>query len=134
MSSPWSGTDMRAICSSVFLHVYIFYVGVLSGGNLCEHGENMQTLHRKAWEIAHLSTEGLGRTCPQYQQRPMRESNPGPSCCEAAVQAPEPPCHILYHVQYMDINRLHSTGADSDQTKVYCRSKHYHIKSHGSYA
>src|SRR4029434_2393763 len=27
----------------------------------CEHGENMQTPHRKAREIAHLSTEGLGR-------------------------------------------------------------------------
>src|SRR4029434_11336178 len=25
---------------------------------------NMQTPHRKAREIAHLSTEGLGRTCP----------------------------------------------------------------------
>src|SRR4029434_9806423 len=33
-----------------------FYVGVLCGGNPCEHGENMQTPHRKAREIAHLST------------------------------------------------------------------------------
>src|SRR4029434_4500528 len=69
-----------------------FYVGVLCGGNPCEHEENLQTPHRKAREIAHLSTEGLGRTCPQYQQCPMRESVP--FCCEAAVQAPEPPCHI----------------------------------------
>src|SRR4029434_11278143 len=36
-----------------------FYVGALCGGNPCEHGENMQTPHKKAREIAHLSTKGL---------------------------------------------------------------------------
>ena len=47
------GQDRRAIFS-----VACFCVGVLCGGNPCEHGENMQTPHRKAREIAHLSTEG----------------------------------------------------------------------------
>src|SRR4029434_4209487 len=54
----WSGTDEE---SSVLLHV--FSVGVFSG-------ENMQTPHRKAREIAHLSTEGLGRTCPPEPTAP----------------------------------------------------------------
>src|SRR4029434_4633153 len=47
-------------------------VGVLCGGNPCEHGENMQTPHRKAREIAHLSTGGLGRTCKLHTERPGR--------------------------------------------------------------
>src|SRR4029434_439274 len=47
---------------SVLLH--IFLLGFLVEETPCEHGENMQTPHRKAREIAHLSTEGLGRTCP----------------------------------------------------------------------
>src|SRR4029434_5379782 len=53
----WSGTDI-----SVLLHVFL--LGFLVEETPCEHGENMQTPHRKAREIAHLSTEGLGRTCP----------------------------------------------------------------------
>src|SRR4029434_293424 len=74
--------------SDLFLFFGMFFLlGFLVGETPCKHGENMQTPHRKAREIAHLSTEGLGRTCPQYQQRPMQESNPGPPCCEAAVQA-----------------------------------------------
>src|SRR4029434_10807956 len=54
-----SGTDRRVL---FFLHVFL--LGFLVEETLCEHGENMQTPHRKAREIAHLSTEGLGRTCP----------------------------------------------------------------------
>src|SRR4029434_1067679 len=41
-----------------------FYVGVLCGGNPCEHGENMQTPHRKAREIAHPSTVHSGEDLP----------------------------------------------------------------------
>src|SRR4029434_4743389 len=118
--------DMSSVIFACFL-----LLGFLVEETPCEQGENMQTPHRKAQEMAHLSTEGLGRTCPPYThththththtpQRagenaphtpaytpthahtplrpgenlpPMRESNPGPSYCEAAVQAPEPPCH-----------------------------------------
>src|SRR4029434_370019 len=40
-----------------------FLLGFLVEETPCEHGENTQTPHRKAREIAHLSTEGLGRTC-----------------------------------------------------------------------
>src|SRR4029434_1690310 len=43
----WSAIDRRVCCWGSF-----------------GHWENMQTPHRKAREIAHLSTEGLGRTCP----------------------------------------------------------------------
>src|SRR4029434_8110753 len=35
---------------SVLFFLHVFSVGVLSGGNPCEHGENMQTPHRKARE------------------------------------------------------------------------------------
>lgn len=56
---------------------------------MCKHGENMPTPHRKALEIAHLNTANLGENMPpQCQQRPMQESNPRPSDCEAVVQAP----------------------------------------------
>ena len=55
--------------------VACFCVGVLCGGNPCEHGENMQTPHRKAREIAHLSTGGLGRTYP-----------PGPTAPHAGIE------------------------------------------------
>src|SRR4029434_6803409 len=37
-----------------FLHVFL--LGLLAEETPCEHGENMQTPHRKAREIAHLST------------------------------------------------------------------------------
>ena len=70
---------------SVLWHV--FSVGVLSGGKpLWTRGEH-----------ANSTQNGPGDSppehwrSPQYQQRPMRESNPGLSWCEAAVQAPEPP-------------------------------------------
>ena len=60
----WSGTGER----SVLLHVFLVET-LVNTGRTCKH--------RKAQEIAHLSTEGQGRTCPQYQQHPMQESNPG---------------------------------------------------------
>ena len=53
-----------------FLHVFVV-VGFY-GGNPGEHGENMQTPHRKAREQA--------PTCCT-----MRDLNPRPSCCEATV-------------------------------------------------
>src|SRR4029434_7181641 len=43
-------------------------LGFLVEETPCEHGENMQTPHRKAREIAHLST--LGRTCPPEPTAP----------------------------------------------------------------
>ena len=73
---PWSGTGLMSICS--FLHVFVV-VGFY-GGNPGEHGENMQTPHRKAREQA--------PTCCT-----MRDLNPQPSCCEATVLRTEPPCH-----------------------------------------
>ena len=48
------------------------------GGNPGEHGENMQTPHRKAREQA--------PTCCT-----MRDLNPRPSCCEATVLCTVPP-------------------------------------------
>src|SRR4029434_6815485 len=57
-------------CSVLF--ACFFLLGFLVEETPCEHGENMQTPHRKAQERAHLS-------------------------CEAAVQAPEPPCHSESH-------------------------------------
>ena len=64
---------------SVLWHV--FSVGVLSGGKpLWTRGEH-----------ANSTQNGPGDSppehwrSPQYQQRPMRESNPGPSCCEAPM-------------------------------------------------
>src|SRR4029434_2924535 len=47
-----------------------FLLGFLVEETPYEHGENMQTPHRKAREIAHLSTEGLGRTCPPEPTTP----------------------------------------------------------------
>ena len=58
-----------------FLHVFVV-VGFY-GGNPGEHGENMQTPHRKAREQA--------PTCCT-----MRDLNPQPSCCEATVLRTEP--------------------------------------------
>ena len=102
-------------CVLFFLHVFL--LGFLVEETPCEHGENMQTPHRKAWEIAHLS-----------QQRPMWESNLWPSCCEAAVQAvqaTEPPCH---HVQFsqiqfkqFDLSFLRHTSGSSGRP-IECRS------------
>src|SRR4029434_6198256 len=55
-------------CVLFFLHVFL--LGFLVEETPCEHGENMQTPHRKAREIARLSTEGLGRTCPPEPTAP----------------------------------------------------------------
>ena len=65
------GQDRQA---SALLRVVVmgFY-----GGNPGEHGENMQTPHRKAREQA--------PTCCT-----MRDLNPQPSCCEATVLRTEP--------------------------------------------
>src|SRR4029434_11247887 len=57
----WSGTDRRVILS-VLLHV--FMLGLLAEETPCEHGENMQTPHRKAREIAHLNTVHSGEDLP----------------------------------------------------------------------
>src|SRR4029434_2952904 len=74
MSSPWPGTDSRVIFS-VLRHVFL--LGFLVEETPCEHREDMQTPHRKAREIAHLSTEGLGRTCP-----------PEPTAPHAGIESP----------------------------------------------
>src|SRR4029434_293367 len=60
-SNLGQGQDRRAI----FLHVFV--LGSLVEETPCEHGENMQTPHRKAREIA-LCT--LGRTCPPEPTAP----------------------------------------------------------------
>src|SRR4029434_10585937 len=60
-----SGMDRSVL---FFLHVFLLCFLVEEAP--CEHGENMQTPHRKAQEIAHLSTEGLGRTCPPEPTEP----------------------------------------------------------------
>ena len=70
----WSGTGLMSICS----FACFCCCGVL-WGNPGEHGENMQTPHRKAREQA--------PTCCT-----MRDLNPQPSCCEATVLRTEPPC------------------------------------------
>src|SRR4029434_1314738 len=46
-------------CSACF-----FLLGFLVEETPCEHGENMQTPHRKAREIAHLSTVHSGEDLP----------------------------------------------------------------------
>ena len=73
----WSGTGPTSICSFCMFLLLGFY-----GGNPGEHGENMQTPHRKAREQA--------PTCCT-----MRDLNPRPSCCEATVLRTVP--------QYMEI-------------------------------
>ena len=52
------------------MHVFMMVgeTGV-PGVNPRRHGENMQTPHRKDLEIAHLSTEGLGRSGPAPQSQ-----------------------------------------------------------------
>src|SRR4029434_9975797 len=47
-----SGTDRIVL---FFLHVFL--LGLLAEETPCEHGGNMRTPHRKAREIAHLSTD-----------------------------------------------------------------------------
>ena len=79
---------------SVLFFLHVFLLGFLVEETPCEHGENMQTPHRKAREIAHLSTEGLGRTCPPEPTAPHVGIEPMTLTYEVAVQAPEPPCHI----------------------------------------
>ena len=54
-----SGTDRIVL---FFLHVFL--LGFLVEETPCEHGENMQTPHRKAREIAHLSTVHSGEDLP----------------------------------------------------------------------
>ena len=66
-------TGLMSICSFCMFLLLGFY-----GGNPGEHGENMQTPHRKAREQA--------PTCCT-----MRDLNPQPSCCEATVLRTEPP-------------------------------------------
>src|SRR4029434_54003 len=60
-----SGTDR-----SVLFFLHVFLLGSLVEETPFEHRENMQTPHRKAREIARLSTEGLGRTCPPEPTAP----------------------------------------------------------------
>src|SRR4029434_10155338 len=60
-----SRTYRRMFCFCMF-----FLLGFLLEETPCEHWKNMQTPHRKAREIAHLSTEGLGRTCPPEPTAP----------------------------------------------------------------
>src|SRR4029434_8466981 len=54
-----SGTDR-----SVLFFCMFFLLGFLLEETPCEHGENMQTPHRKAREIAHLSTVHSGEDLP----------------------------------------------------------------------
>ena len=72
----WSGSGPTSICSFC-----MFLLLGLYGGNPGEHGENMQTPHRKAREQA--------PTCCT-----MRDLNPRPSCCEATVLRTVPPCPV----------------------------------------
>src|SRR4029434_1026004 len=51
----------------VLFFCMFFLLGFLVEETPCEHGENMQTPHRKAQEIAHLSTEGLGDSPPEQR-------------------------------------------------------------------
>src|SRR4029434_9137384 len=48
----------------VLLFGMFFLLGFLLEETPCEHGENMQTPHRKAREIAHLSTVHSGEDLP----------------------------------------------------------------------
>src|SRR4029434_9511779 len=64
----------------VFCYFCMFFLlGSLVEETPCEHWKNMQTPHRKAREIAHLSTVHCalwGGPAPESQQCPMQESNP----------------------------------------------------------
>src|SRR4029434_1137457 len=60
----WARTDKECSVCMFFL------LGFLVEETPCEHGENMQTPHRKAREIAHLSSVHSGEDL-----RPMWESN-----------------------------------------------------------
>ena len=97
------------------------------------HGENMQTPHRKAREIAQLSTEGLGRTYPPEPTAHVRESNPGPSCCEAAVQAPEQHSHTHTHTHtHLGLTvTTHTTHSHTSLT-VSPHTTHTHKHTHMS--
>src|SRR4029434_2944521 len=59
---------------SVLLHVFL--LGFLVEETPCEHGENMQTPHRKIQEIAQLSTEGLWRASPPERAAPHAGIDP----------------------------------------------------------
>src|SRR4029434_6680542 len=53
-----SRTDRRMFCFCMF-----FLLGFLLEETPCEHGENMQTPHRKAREIAHLPPRANSTPC-----------------------------------------------------------------------
>ena len=65
-SNLGQGQDRRAI----FFCLHVFVLGFYVEETPCEHRENMQTPHRNAREIAHMSTGGLGRTCPAEPTAP----------------------------------------------------------------
>ena len=74
----WSGTDRRVICSLACF----FCWGSKWRKPLWTRGEHANSTQKGPGDSP---PEHWRRTCPQYQQRPMRESNPGPSCCEAPM-------------------------------------------------
>src|SRR4029434_10510368 len=85
----------------VRLFCMFFLLGFLVEETPCEHGENMQTPHRKAREIAHLSTVHSREDLP-----PRANSAPCGNRTHdllavrrqcKAVQATEPPCHSAVH-------------------------------------
>src|SRR4029434_445077 len=56
----------------VLLFCMFFLLGFLLEETPCEHGENMQTPHREAQEIAHLSTVHSGEDLPPSANSPAR--------------------------------------------------------------
>src|SRR4029434_816314 len=101
-----------------------FSVGVLSGGNpLWTRGEHANSTQKGLGDSPLEHCALWGGPAPQSQQRPMWESNPCPSCCEAAVQAvqaTEPPCYILIHTH------THMHNSEWKQTITHT---HSHIRS-----
>src|SRR4029434_7313892 len=53
-----------SLVRGVLLFCMFFLLGSLVEETPCEHGENMQTPHRKAQEIAHLNTVHSGEDLP----------------------------------------------------------------------
>src|SRR4029434_9421718 len=63
-------------------HVFCYFACFFLLGSLveetpCEHGENMQTPHRKAREIAHLSTALRGVSVHNIKRRQIRTKETG---------------------------------------------------------
>ena len=70
-SCPGQGHGQESNLFNMFFHIW-----GISGGSPCEHGDNMQTSHRKAREIVHLNTDRPGKNMPPVPTRPHAGTEP----------------------------------------------------------